>query len=81
MNEGWFSKPVSVSVGIFGAVHHVSNARKALELLAHHWPDAGTEKHRDAHRACLEVLNGLKKPEVAREAFAEAAREADVLVG
>jgi hypothetical protein len=80
MSDGWFAKPISVSVGFAGAVRNVSSARQAIDLLNNHWPDAGTEKHRHAHHACLEVLNGLKKPEVAREAFVEAAREARILV-
>lgn len=79
MDYGWFDKPVPVSLGISGDVHNVSNARQAADILLHNWPDAGTKKHRDARQACLEVLQGLKKPEVAREAFAEAAREAGIL--
>jgi hypothetical protein len=80
MDDVWFSKPISVSVGITGTVRHVSSARQAIDLLKNHWPGAGTEKHRHAQHVCLEAINGLKKPEVAREAFVEAAREARILV-
>ena len=80
MIDGWFSKPIAVSVGISGSIQNVLNARQAAELLARHWPDAGTEKHRNAHHTCLEVLNGRKAPELAREAFVAAAREANILV-
>ncbi|HEU4985747.1 MAG TPA: DUF982 domain-containing protein [Rhizobiaceae bacterium] len=80
MNEGWFAKPVPVAIGISGEVHNVSNARQAVDVLAQHWPEEGTQKHRTAHRICLEVLHGMKTPAQAREAFVEAAREADVLI-
>lgn len=80
MNEGWFAKPVSVAIGITGEVHYVSSARQAADILARHWPEEGTAKYRDARRACLDVLNGAKAPDVAREAFVDAAREARILV-
>ena len=80
MNEGWFAKPVTIAIGITGEVRNVSSARQAADILAHHWPGEGTAKHRDAHHLCLEVLHGMKKPDVAREAFADAAREARILV-
>lgn len=79
MDYGWFDKPVSISLGVVGDVYNVSNARQAAEILLHRWPDAGTIKHRDARYACLQVLQGLQKPEVARQAFEEAAREAGIL--
>lgn len=80
MNEGWFAKPISVAIGIVGEVHNVSSARQAADVLAHHWPGEGTAKYRDARRACQEVLNGEKSPDVAREAFVDAAREARILI-
>ncbi|PSJ63575.1 DUF982 domain-containing protein [Pseudaminobacter soli (ex Li et al. 2025)] len=79
MEYGWFDKPVPISLGITGDVYNVSNARQAAEILLNRWPTAGSIKHRDARYACLQVLQGLKKPEVAREAFVEAAREAGIL--
>jgi hypothetical protein len=80
MSDGWFSKSISISTGAAGAVRNVSSARQAIDVLDHHWPHAGSEKHRKAHHACLEAINELKKPEVAREAFVEAAREARILI-
>lgn len=80
MNEGWFVKPVPVAIGIVGEVRNVSSARQAADILAHHWPDEGTVKYRDARHLCLEVLHGMKAPDVAREAFADAAREARILI-
>ncbi|MEP9396360.1 DUF982 domain-containing protein [Mesorhizobium sp. KR2-14] len=76
---GWFDKPVPVSVGLTHDVRNISNARQALDILMNHWPSAGTQQHRDARQACLEVLRGERRPEDARKAFAEAARGAGIL--
>lgn len=80
MTEGWFSKPVPVSVGIIGDVRHVSSARQAVDLLTGNWRDEGSIKHRAAKRECLAAMNGHAASETARQAFIEAAREARVLI-
>jgi hypothetical protein len=80
MEQGWFDKPVVVSVGVFGTVHYVSNAREAADLLLNHWPAPGSRTHRVARQSCLEVLRGLKDARVAREDFMQAARDADILM-
>jgi hypothetical protein len=79
MERGWFDRPVPISVGIIGTVHKVSNAREAAEMLVNQWPEEGTAKHIEARRVCLEVLHGQQKADMARAAFAEAAREAAIL--
>ncbi|TJW31473.1 MAG: DUF982 domain-containing protein [Mesorhizobium sp.] len=80
MNQGWFSRPVAVSVGIAGDIRNISNAQQAVELLKGHWRDAGSAKHGSALRACRRAMTGDVPAEVARDAFVEAAREAHVLV-
>ncbi|KQZ87087.1 hypothetical protein ASD64_06465 [Mesorhizobium sp. Root157] len=80
MDDGWFSQPVTVSVGIFGEMRHISNARQAVDLLSTHWPVEGSAKHRDARRACLDALRGARPVKAAREIFVEAAREAHILI-
>lgn len=79
MDYGWFDKPVSISLGITGDVYNVTNARQAIGILTNRWPDAGSQKHRIARQACLEVLQGTTTVGVARAAFTEAAREAGIL--
>lgn len=79
MHKGWFDRPVPVFVGVTRTVHKVSNAREAADLLINRWPRQGTATHVDARTVCLAVLHGDQKPNAAREAFAEAAREADLL--
>nr|WP_292765078.1 DUF982 domain-containing protein [Mesorhizobium sp.] len=38
------------------------------------WPKGTGKKHRSARKACLDVLSGLRKPIVARQALTEVAR-------
>ncbi|MBZ9756186.1 DUF982 domain-containing protein [Mesorhizobium sp. ESP6-5] len=80
MQTAWFSKPVVVSVGVAGAIRNLSNTQQAIELLTTHWRDAGSLKHQSALRACRRTMSGDLPPEIAREAFVEAAREAHILV-
>lgn len=79
MQKGWFDKPIPVIVGAVRTVHKVSNARDAAHLLINRWPRQGTATHVRARTVCLAVLHGQQKPSAARDAFAEAAREAEVL--
>ncbi|MEI9407944.1 DUF982 domain-containing protein [Mesorhizobium salmacidum] len=80
MQTAWFSKPVVVSVGVTGTTRNLSNTQQAIELLTTHWRDAGSLKHQSALRACRRATSGDVPPDVAREAFVEAAREAHILV-
>jgi len=80
MTEGWFSKPVAVSVGIAGAIQHISNAHQAVDLLKGPWRDAGSQSHGSALRACHRAMSGDVPADAARDAFVGAAREAHVLV-
>ncbi|WP_245319651.1 MULTISPECIES: DUF982 domain-containing protein [Mesorhizobium] len=80
MDQGWFSKPVAVSVGITGTIRHISNAQQAVELLTGQWRDAGSLQHGAALRACRRAMSGDVTTEAARDAFVGAAREAHVLV-
>lgn len=80
MQIAWFSKPVMVSVGVTGSTHYLTNTQEAVELLTTHWRDAGSPKHQSALRACRRAASGDVSPDIARQAFVEAAREAHVLV-
>lgn len=79
MIEGWFTKPVSVAVGISGDVWIVENARSAINLLTSHWRGQGSEKYKTAMRACQGAVRGEVSPEIARQAFIDAASEVRVL--
>ena len=79
MVEGWFSKPVSIAVGIVGDVRIVENARDAMALLCGNWRDQGSDRYRAAKRACQDAMRGDVSPEIARQAFIDAADEARML--
>ncbi|MCV3210935.1 DUF982 domain-containing protein [Mesorhizobium sp. YC-39] len=80
MNQGWFSRPVPVSIGIAGATRNILSAQQAVELLSGDWRDAGSLQHSSALRACRRAMSGDVPAEAAREAFVGAAREAHILV-
>jgi hypothetical protein len=79
MVDGWFSKPVSIAVGIAGDVRIVENARDAMALLSGNWREQKSERYRAARRACQDAMRGDVSPEIARQAFVDAADEARVL--
>lgn len=79
MVDGWFSKPVSVAVGIAGDVRIVESARDAMTLLSGNWRMQGSDAYMAARRACQGAVRGEIPAEVARQAFVDAASEARVL--
>lgn len=77
-----FDEPVKILTGKTSSViRHVSTTAEAAQHLLYKWPIQGGRKHLAARKACMAVLEGLKAAHVARKAFAEAAQEADILVG
>ncbi len=79
METGWFDVPVKVAAQQPDAVQAVANAREAADFLLHRWPREWSPQHFAARSACLAVLKGRNEPSLAREAFAAAAREAQIL--
>ncbi|MFN3548894.1 MAG: DUF982 domain-containing protein [Mesorhizobium sp.] len=79
LESGWFDAPVTVMDAGKAQAFDVTNTRQAAEILLHRWPNEWSGRHRAARLACLAVLKGFKPPVLARRAFAEAAREADIL--
>ena len=76
-----FDEAVKVLSGPDGfAVKHIASNNQAARMLLFEWPTRGGKKHLAARRACMEVMQGLKSAAAARKAFAEAAKEADILV-
>jgi hypothetical protein len=74
-----FDVPVTVAAVRGRRVRLVSNANEAAELLAGAWAVQGP-KHRLALLACRDAVAGRKSVDEARKAFADAAREAGILV-
>ncbi|MGO4833568.1 DUF982 domain-containing protein, partial [Rhizobiaceae sp. 2RAB30] len=76
-----FDKPVRVIIGI--AIREISDTRQASETLMFNWPIEGGKKHKAARHALLVAMGSDYRAtliKAARNAFAEAAAEADVLV-
>ncbi|WP_082529983.1 DUF982 domain-containing protein [Rhizobium sp. Root1203] len=63
-----------------GTIHTVKNTKAAAEWLLLYWPLSQGDDHSAAMEACLRVLEGSAPVEVAREAFIDACKEADIFV-
>jgi hypothetical protein len=59
---------------------NIYSTRAAAECLLRNWPTDWGLQHRNARAACVAVLKEEQLAEFAREAFIEAAREADILI-
>lgn len=77
MEEVEFDEPVVIKLD---RVRRVTIATQAGDYLLNHWPTKGGAKHRAAREALIGALSGLKQARDARVAFAEAAKEAKILV-
>jgi hypothetical protein len=83
MERGWWDGAVPVMLGTGVTVHHVNNNMQAADILLNKWPTNGGARHREARAAVLAAMErsrdrlALAK---AQKAFAEAAREADILI-
>lgn len=80
MDMKLWDKPVEIELGRIGHCRVVTSTREAAECLMTRWPEAGGPAQAAARRACLEVLEGNAPPEVARQAFIDAAEEAGIFV-
>ena len=83
MSSGWWDETVKVVLGRSGSpLHNVNNDHQAADILLHKRPMRGGAKQRAAREAFLRAMErahdriALAK---AQKAFAEAAKEADIL--
>jgi hypothetical protein len=79
MQDMRFSRAIRVRFKTFGQVRTIGDAHEALDCLMYCWPADRGPRHRDALDACLKVIDGHRSTIDAETAFAEAAREADIL--
>ena len=81
MRDEKFDIAVSVQMPGGSRRETVDRTSQAVSLLADRWPIEGRGvKYRGAVRLCGEALKRQKTAAVARKAFADAAREAKILV-
>jgi hypothetical protein len=74
-----FYPPVSIELGGAGEIRYVTSLREAAEvLMSANWPGSGPRCEKAAD-ALLGAMQGHVKPDVARQAFVEAAMEAHLL--
>lgn len=77
-----FDKPVSVMLGV-NMTFTVDRPARAAEILLRQWPTRSGPKHLAAHSAVMKSLqhpDDAERAALARQAFEDAAREADILV-
>ena len=80
MNVGAWKEPVTFETDVLGQYRTITSATEAAHALANHWPVEEGKALQKAKEVCVAVLEGKKKPEVARKAFLKAAEEADVFI-
>lgn len=83
LERGWWDKPVPVTLHDAAAVTNINNTVQAADVLLNRWPVAGGAKHLAARKAVVTAMRralDAKAQAKARQAFAEAAKEADILV-
>jgi hypothetical protein len=82
--DGWWDDPVRVVVYERGeSIEIVNNNTQAGNVLIAHWPPRRGTKHREARQAVFDALKtagDVMSTAKARKAFADAAREARILV-
>ncbi|MFI0844478.1 DUF982 domain-containing protein [Mesorhizobium sp. IMUNJ 23232] len=82
-HRGWWDQPVTVMLGNSVAVLHVNNNLQAADILLHKWPVKRGAKQRAAREAVMEAMENAHDRMAlakAQKAFAEAAKEADILI-
>ena len=72
---------VTVMTEHVGKTRNISSVQEAIEFMLHDWPIKNSRKLTAARQACLDALHGKITHTKARQAFIEAAREADIYIG
>lgn len=72
---------VTIMTEHVGKERNISSVQEASEFLLHDWPIKNSRKLTAARQACLDALHGKITRTKARQAFIEAAREAEIYIG
>ncbi|WP_342354145.1 DUF982 domain-containing protein [Rhizobium grahamii] len=73
-----WTSPVAIRIGK-RSPEFIHGPDEAIDYLEHRWPQHEGAQYEAARRRCIEAVNNLRHPEIAREAFIAAAAEAKVL--
>jgi hypothetical protein len=76
-NRLWIT-PILVICNKTGQILSVSTTKDAVDMLTSTWPQKEGNAYTNALQICANVAAGIATPDEAREAFIEAAREANV---
>ncbi|MGB3899450.1 MAG: DUF982 domain-containing protein [Mesorhizobium sp.] len=81
MRDENFDIPVTVETAQTGRFLTVTRVGQAADLLLYKWPeDKKGPRHRAALRSLMDAMRDRHAASVAREAFVEAAKEADIFI-
>lgn len=73
-------KDVTVMTRQIGKMRVITSVVQAAEFIINEWPGEQTDKLEIAKHALVQCFDGKMSPGVARMAFVEAAKEADICI-
>ena len=80
MPDQYWEKGVDLELHGVGKYHMVKSTEDAADCLVYRWPTPRGRSWMTAQRACLKALEGRITARMARDAFIEAAEEADIYI-
>jgi len=78
-DQNW-EKGVDLELHGVGKYRMVKSTEDAADCLVYRWPNPQGQSWMKAQRACLKALEGRITARMARDAFIEAAEEADIYI-
>lgn len=81
MEDKRFDQPVDIFIDGGNDIETVRSAAAAAHHLLNAWPAKPGPRHRRARQALVDLFDGLATPQEAREAFEQAADEAEIRIG
>lgn len=81
MEDKSFDQPVDIFIDGGNDIETVRSAAVAAHHLLKAWPAKPGPRHRKARQALVDLFDGLATPQQAREAFEQAADEAEIRIG
>lgn len=80
MDTGMWGEPITFETTELGKYWTVTSTAEAARALMERWPVETGAAYKAALRTCLAVMEGKVRPAEARQAFLDAAKEADVFI-
>ncbi|WP_313522496.1 DUF982 domain-containing protein [Shinella sp.] len=80
MDNGRWEEPITFETNKLGRYWTVTSTAEAARALMDKWPVDAGEAYEAALRTCLAAMEREGTPDAAREAFLNAADEADVFI-